>query len=50
MYLYISFVRMMSNSQNGSEGFQNLTIANLQSIERAVSSIMYLKKEEVPKF
>ena len=48
--LYISSVRTVRNSQNGSEGLQKLTVADLQHILWTVSSIMYLKPEKCPRF
>ena len=49
IFLYISSVRMVHNSQNVSAGLQKLTFADLQYILWTVSSIMYLKPEKCPK-
>ena len=50
IFLYISCVKMVRNSQNVTVGFQKLTFANLQYILRTAHSIMYLKQEKSPRF
>ena len=50
IFLYISFVKLVCNSQDGSVGLQNITIANWQYILRRAGSIMYLKQEEILSF
>ena len=50
IFLYISCVRLVHNSQNVTVGFQKLSFAHLQYILRTAHSIMYLKQEKSPRF
>ena len=50
IFIYISCVRLVRNSQNVTVGFQKLTSANLQYILMAAHSIVCLKQEKSPRF